>query len=292
MPSLDVIHARLFLLRATEPPAPATYAYTAVHGAVDTVARIQNGTAPAAVLGEVIRPHARIDDELRILDSNTARLLIPEDEDWPFGRLTSLRGHGVPLALWIRGTGSLNDLTSLAVTITGACASSEHGNAIAADISSELARAGVCIVSGGGLGIDAAALGGALAAKGRTIVVLPCGVDRTHPHQHAALYEAVTERGGLLVSEYPAGTPPTRVRFHTRCRLLAALTSATVIVEAVRRSGVLAAARAASDLGRRIYGVPGPVDAATSTGVNDLLRRGLAVPIGRVDDIKYREKLR
>jgi DNA processing protein len=292
MPSLDVLHARLFLLRATEPPAPATYDYAAVHGPVDAVASIRSGTAPAAVLDEVTRPRARIDDDLRVLDSSTAHLLTPEDDDWPLGRLTSLGGHGVPLALWVRRTGSLAELTSPAVTITGARASSDHGNATAADIGHELARAGVTVVSGGALGIDAAAHGGALAAGGRTVVVLPCGVDRTHPHQHAGLYEMVIERGGLLISEYPAGTPPTRVRFHTRCRVLAALTSATVIVEAVRRSGVLAAARAAHDLGRRVYGVPGPEDATRSAGVNDLLRSGLAVPISSVADINYPEKLR
>lgn len=292
MPSLDVLHARLFLLRATEPPAPATYAYAAVHGPVDAVARIQSGTAPAAVLGEVARPHARIDDDLRILDTGTAHLLTPEDDDWPLGRLGPLGGHGVPLALWTRGAGSLTKLTSPAVTITGARASSDQGDAIAADISHELARAGVTVVSGGALGIDAAAHGGALTAGGRTIVVLPCGVDRTHPHQHAGLYTMVIERGGLLVSEYPAGTPPTRIRRHARCRLLAAFTSATVIVEAVRHGVVLAAARAASDLGRRVYGVPDAEDATRSAGVNDLLRSGLATAISAVSNINYQEELR
>jgi DNA processing protein len=197
----------------------------------------------------------------------------------------------VPLALWTRGTGSLGELTSPAVTITGARASSDQGDAIAADISHELARAGVTVVSGGALGIDAATHGGALAAGGRTIVVLPCGVDRTHPHQHAGLYTMVIERGGLLVSEYPAGTP-TRVRRHARCRLLGALTSATVIVEAGRHGGVLAAARAASNLGRRVYGVPDAEDAPRSAGVNDLLRSGLATAISNVSDIDYQEKLR
>jgi DNA processing protein len=132
MPSLDVLSARLFQLRATE-PAPATYAYTAMHGPVDAVERIRNGTAPAAVLGEVARPRARIDDDLRTLDAGTAHLLTPEDDDWPLGRLGPLGGHGVPLALWTRGTGSLAELTSPAVTITGARASSDQGDTIAAD---------------------------------------------------------------------------------------------------------------------------------------------------------------
>lgn len=292
MPALDMLRARLYLMRASEPPAPAIHDYAAVHGPIDTVARIRNGTAPAAVLSEITRPDARIEDDLRILDRGTARLLTPEDEDWPLGRLMSLGGHGVPLGLWMRGTGSLTELTSTAVTVTGARASSEYGNTVAAEISSELARAGVTIVSGGSLGIDEAAHQGALSSGGRTIVVLPSGVDRTHPHQHAGLYTTVVEQGGLLVSEHPLGTPPSRVRFHTRCRLLAALTSATVIVEAIRRSSTLVAARAAVDLGRRVYGVPGPIHSGTSQGVNELLRTGAATVISSVADINYQGNLR
>lgn len=125
MPSHDKLHARLFLLHATEPPAPALHHYVAVHGPVDAVVQIRHGTAPAAVLSEVTRPDARIDDDLRALDSGTARLLTPEDGDGPLGRLTSLAGLGVPLALWARGSGSLAELTNLAVTVTGARASTE-----------------------------------------------------------------------------------------------------------------------------------------------------------------------
>jgi DNA processing protein len=90
MPAHDELHARLFLLHAAEPPAPAIHHYVAVHGPVDAVAQIRHGTAPAAVLSEITRPDARIDDDLRALDSGTARLLTPEDGDWPLGRLTGL----------------------------------------------------------------------------------------------------------------------------------------------------------------------------------------------------------
>jgi len=292
MPSLDELHARLFLLRAAEPPAPAIHHYVSVHGPVDAVAQIRHSTAPAAVLGEVTRPDARIDDDLRVLDTGTARLLTPEDDDWPLGRLTSLAGHGTPLALWVRGDGVLTKLTSAAVTVTGARASSEYGNTVAGEISYELAQTGVTVVSGGSLGVDEAAHRGALSADGRTIVVLANGVDRTHPHQHARLFEAVIDQGGLLVSEYPIGTPPTRIRFHARCRLLAAFAAATVIVEAGQRSGALAVARAAGGLGRRVYGVPGPIHSVTSKGVNELLRTGSATVASSVEHINYQEGVR
>jgi DNA processing protein len=292
MPSHDELHARLFLLRAAEPPTPALHHYVAVHGPVDAVAQIRHGTAPAAVLNEIARPDAQIDDDLRALDSGTARLLTPEDGDWPLGRLTALASLGVPLALWVRGSGSLAELTGPAVTVTGARASSVYGNTVAADFGYELARAGVTVVSGGGLGVDQEAHRGALAAEGRTIVVLANGVDLTHPHQHAQLYQTVIEQGGLLVSEYPIGTPPTRIRFHARCRLLAALAAATVIVEAGQRSGALAVARAAGELGRRVYGVPGPIHSATSQGVNELLRTGAATVASSVEHINYQEGVR
>jgi DNA processing protein len=291
MPSHDELHARLLLLHAAEPPAPATHHYVAVHGPVDAVAQIRHGTAPAAVLNEITRPEARIDDDLRALDSGTARLLTPEHDNWPLGRLTGLASLGVPLALWVRGSGSLAELTNLAVTVTGARASTEHGNTVAGDVSYELARAGVTVLSGGSLGVDEAAHRGALAANGRTIVVLANGVDLTHPHQHARLYQAVIEQGGLLVSEYPIGTPPTRIR-HARCRLLAALAAATLIVEAGQRSGALAVARAAGELGRRVYGVPGPIHSVTSKGVNELLRTGAAAVASSVEHINYQEGVR
>jgi len=292
MPSRAELHARLFLLRAAEPPAPALHRYVAVHGPVDAVAQIRHGTAPAAVLNEITRPEALIDDDLRAIDNGAARLLTPEDDDWPLGRLTSLTGHGVPLALWVRGSGVLTELTSTAVTVTGTRASTEYGNQIAADISYELARGGVTVISGGSLGADQAAHRGALAADGPTVVVLANGVDRTHPHQHARLYQTVTEQGGLLISEYPIDTPPSRIRFHARCRLLAALSAATVIVEAARRSGALAVAHAAGELGRRVYGVPGPIYSAASAGVNELLRNGAATVASSVEHITYQDGVR
>ncbi|TCO49668.1 DNA-processing protein DprA [Actinocrispum wychmicini] len=290
MPSLEVLHARLFLLRAAEPPAPAIHQHVAVHGPVDTIAHIRHRSAPAAVLNEVTRPDARIDDDLRALDHGTARLLTPEGDDWPLGRLTALAGHGVPLGLWVRGDGVLTELAEPAVTVTGARASSEYGNTVARDLSDDLARAGVTVISGGGLGVDEAAHRGALAADGRTIAVIANGVDQTHPHQHARLYETVIDQGGLLVSEYPIGTPPTRIRFHARCRLLAALAAATVVVEAGHRSGALAVARAAHELGRWVYGVPGPIHSVTSKGVNELLRTGVATVASSIEDINYQEE--
>ncbi|WP_337822277.1 DNA-processing protein DprA [Amycolatopsis sp. A1MSW2902] len=237
------------------------------------------------MLNEVTRPDALINEDLCALDNGTARLLTPEDDDWPIVRLTGLAGQGTPLALWVRGNGSLTDLTRAAVTITGSRISTEVGNHVAADFSYGLARRGATIVSGGRVGIDQAAHHGALTAEGATVVVLANGVDQPHPQQHTQLFQSVFDQGGLLVSEYSIGMRPTRTRFHARCRLLAALSSATVIVEAGRRSGALAVAHAARELGRRVYGVPGSVHSAASVGVNELLRARTAEVATSAEDI-------
>lgn len=255
MPSRTELHSRLFLLRAAEPPAPNVHCYVTDVGPVEAAEQIRQGTAPTAVLNEITCPDAVINDDLRALDSGTSRLVTPEDEDWPIIRLTDLAGHGTPLALWVRGSGNLTDLTRSAVTITGSRAATSYGHTVSSDLGYELARTGATVISGGGFGIDEAAHRGALTADGTTIAVLATGVDQNHPSSHARLYQAVIEEGGLLVSEYPIGTRPARVRFHARCRLLAALSLAAVIVEAGQRSGALAVARAARELGRNIYGV-------------------------------------
>jgi DNA processing protein len=285
----DELNAHLFLLRATEPPAPSVHKYVATHGPVHAVAQIQQGTAPAAVLNEIIRPNPKIDDDLRAIDSGRARLLTPEDDDWPLSRLSGLSSHGIPLALWVRGEGSLTELTRTAVTVTGARASTGYGCTVAGDISYELAQDGVTIISGGSFGVDAAAHHGALATDGRTIVVLPNGVDLTYPLAHDRLFQSVIEKGGLLVSEYSIGILPSRIRFQTRYRLLAALSAATVIVEAGQRSGALTVARAAGELGRPVYGIPGPIYSATSVGVNELLRTGAATVASSVKHINYQD---
>lgn len=276
MPTLQELHARLFLLRAAEPPAPAVHHYVTDIGPVEAADQIRRGTAPAVVLNELTCPDAVINEDLCAIDKGAARLVTPEDDDWPIVRLTGLAGRGTPLGLWIRGNESLADLTRSAVTITGSRLATECGSTVAADLSHELASRGTTVVSGGSYGIEEAAHRGALAAGGTTAVVLANGVDQTHPHQHARLFESVVDQGGLLVSEYPIGTRPARIRFHARCRLLAAFASATVIVEAGLRSSALTVARAASDLGRRVYGVPGSIHSVASAGVNELLRLRVA----------------
>jgi DNA processing protein len=285
----DELRARLFLLRVAEPPAPTVYDYVVVHGPIEAAARIRAGTAPPGVLAEVTRPEAGIEHDLEAIGNGHARLLTSEDDDWPLGRLSTMGSLGAPLALWVRGDASLSELTGTAVAVTGTRMASGYGSTVAADFSYDLARAGVTVVGGGSTGIDESAHRAAITGEGRTVVVLPCGVDQTYPREHARLYDTVIERGGLLISEYPTGALAVQARLAARCRLLAALTSATVIVEAGQSSST---ARAANALGRRVYGVPGSIHSTSSKGVNELLRTGAASAVTSVEHINYQEGLR
>ena len=145
-----------------------------------------------------------------------------------------------------------------------------------AEITAGLSASGWVIVSGGAYGIDVTAHRAALACGGRTVAVLACGPDLAYPREHAGLLDDIATHGAV-VSEYPPGTPPARHRFLARNRVIAALARGTLVVEAARRSGTLVTALRASELGRPVMAVPGPVTSAISAGCHVLIRAGQAV---------------
>jgi DNA processing protein len=163
-----------------------------------------------------------------------------------------------------------------AVAVVGSRAASPYGMAQAGALAADLARLGYAVVSGLARGIDGAAHRGALAAGGASVAVLPGGLDEVTPRHHAALAETLCERGGL-VSERASGPPPFRATFLERNRLIAAMTAATVVVEAARRSGALSTAAAARRLGRPVLAMPGDVDRETSRGTHALIRAGASL---------------
>ncbi len=175
-----------------------------------------------------------------------------------------------PQAIWTRGR--LPAADERAVAMVGSRAATRARVELASDVAGDLAAAGWAVVSGGALGIDAAAHRGALAAGGATFAVLGCGVDVVYPDRHGALYADITRAGGL-VSEYAPGTPPRPGQFPVRNRLVAALSEGVVVVEAKRSSGALITARLAREQGRSVMAIPG------STGTDDLIRTGWAMPV-------------
>ncbi len=212
----------------------------------------------------------------------SAKFLCPGDAEWP-GSVEILefisdagpRQGPPPLGLWVRGNSELAAVTERSVAVVGARAATEYGLRVAADLAADLATAGWTVVSGAAYGIDAAAHRGALAVGGTTVGVLACGVDTAYPSGHAGLLQRIADNG-IVVSELPPGSRPSRLRFLARNRLIAAMTRGTVVVEAAVRSGALNTAGWALDVGRDVLAVPGPVTSAMSAGCHDLVRKGAA----------------
>jgi DNA processing protein len=172
--------------------------------------------------------------------------------------------------------------------VIGSRRPSEYGRTVAYGIGRGLGAAGVPVVSGLALGIDAIVHRGCLDGGGRTIAVLACGVDVAYPRTNRGLYERIREHGSI-VSELPPGSRPQRWLFPARNRIMAALGHVTVVVEAAQRSGTLITADFAADLGRDVAAVPGRVTSDVAAGTNGLLRSGAALVTGAQDvlDLLY-----
>ena len=228
------------------------------------------------------------DRDLETLQRFGGGLLIPEDPHWP-DALRHLE-LGMPLCLWVRGDPDrVLPAMSRTVAVVGSRDATGYGLSVAGDLAAGLAGRGYTVVSGGAYGIDAQAHRGALAAPWDgdslpTVAVMACGVDRYYPAGNEDLLRAVADRG-LVLSEVPPGSAPTRWRFLQRNRIIAALSAATVVVEARWRSGALNTAHHAAGLGREVGAVPGSVYSANSAGCHRLLRDGSAVCVSDAAEV-------
>jgi DNA processing protein len=192
-----------------------------------------------------------------------------------------------PAQLW--WIGDLSLLDKPLVTIVGTRRATGYGERITRELAASLARAGACVVSGMALGIDAAAHHAALEAGGATIAILGTGADVAYPRAHLSLHREIIERG-LVMSELPPGAHSHKGSFPKRNRILAAISTLTIIVEAPFDSGALITAKHATELGRDVAVVPGPIDSPQSQGSNLLLRDG-AHPIVSIADALCLAKL-
>lgn len=282
---LDNLFARAIWAVLVEPGDSVAGALIAAVGPV-TAARLVIDRAPAATLSDATRgeisperasaglirwtERLRANDVMRSLESAArcgAIMVVPSDASWPDG-LAAL-GDSPPVLLWARGDTGL--LRRQGVAIVGARAATGYGEHVAMEFSAGLCARDVVVISGGAYGIDGMAHRAALASGGATIAVLAGGIDRIYPSGHEALLTRVADQG-LLLSEVPCGTAPTKWRFLQRNRLIAALSAATVVVEAGRRSGSLNTAGHAITMGRPVGVVPGPITSAASAGCHATLR--------------------
>lgn len=205
--------------------------------------------------------------------------LTPRDARYP-SDLSDLQ-ENAPTALWLRGRVELLERRP-AIAIVGTRRATAYGLRITRELTTALARAGACIVSGLANGIDGAAHRAALDAGGVTIAVLGTGLDEVYPKAHRQLQATIATRG-LLVTELEATDHGMPFTFPRRNRIIAALASVTVVVEAPEHSGALGTAEYALDLNRTVACVPGPIDQPQSAGTNLLLRDGATV-IASVED--------
>lgn len=290
----DVLRARAYLLRVAEPPAPALAMFVDRLGPVEAAARVRAGEVPDPVRNETAARCGvdQAEAELEAAAGIGARLLVPEDPEWPSWPLLALRNacaRGLrwatpPIALWVRGQARLNEALERAVSVIGARVATSYGEHVAAEFGYGLAEAGMTVVSGAAYGIDGAAHRGSLMAGGRTLAVLGCGVDVGYPAAHRSLLQRIADEGAIL-SEYPLGAPPAKHRFLVRNRLIAALTAGTVVIEAGLRSGARNTASSAGALGKVVLAVPGPITSMMSQGCHELLRNGTATPVCSVPEI-------
>ena len=186
-----------------------------------------------------------------------------------------------PGLLFVRGT--LLPQDALSVAIVGARHATAYGLKVAEQLGASLARAGYTVVSGLARGIDAAAHRGAIQAGGRTIAVLGSGVLNVYPPEHADLAREVID-SGALISELPPLTAPHEGTFPQRNRIVSGLSLGVVVVQAADRSGALITARLATEQGREVFAVPGPIDCRMSRGCHGLIRDGAKL-VESVDDI-------
>lgn len=272
-----------YLLRVAEAPCPELAALIDSVGPQEAASCVRTGNVSPRLAQ---RTEARRDIDCAAEDLDTVhrrggRLLTPDDDEWPALAFVSFGGAPLrdkpeghpPLALWAVGPLRLDDVADRSAAIVGTRAATAYGEHVAAELSTGLIERDVAVVSGGAYGIDGAAHRAALAAEGSTVAVLAGGLDILYPAGHSALLHRVSQQG-LLVSEYPPGIRPARHRFLTRNRLVAALSSATVVVEAGVRSGAASTAAWARALGRVVCAVPGPVTSMASAGCHELLRSG------------------
>jgi DNA processing protein len=280
--------ARAMLSYLAEPGDALLGRLVARVGPLATLDVVRSGRVPTGLVGgrderrlterlagwRVRLPNADPEADLVVCERLGGRMICPGEPEWPT-QLDDL-GDRRPYALWLRGPGDLRYGCLRSVSVVGARAATDYGKRVSSDLAAELAERGWTVVSGGALGIDAAAHRGALAAEGQTVAVLASGLDVAYPPRNEVLLAEVARRA-LLISEWPPGTTPTRLRFLVRNRVIAALTKATVVVEADLRSGALNTARYAREMNRPVLAVPGPVSSLMSRGCHKWLREDLAI---------------
>ena len=205
------------------------------------------------------------------------------DKDFP-----SILNHiyNPPAILFMRGNRALLDKRLNRIALVGARRCSLYGRNVARMLGKELGKYSTIIVSGGARGIDTHGHEGLLASQGYGIVVMGCGLDIVYPRENTKLFDRILQNNGLLVSEYPPGTPPSAKHFPARNRIISGLSRGVIVVEAKASSGSLITADMAVSEGRDVFVVPCNLLDHTADGNKFLMRNGAIVLTGYEDIVK------
>lgn len=218
-----------------------------------------------------------VHEDLALAEKNGIRIITYSDSDYP-----NLLRHipDPPPVLYVYG--SLRP-DSLNIAIVGSRNATPYGRTVTENLSGDLSRRGFTIVSGMARGIDSAAHAGTLAAGGKTIAVLGCGLGTIYPAENRKLFHRIAE-DGAVISEFSYTTPPEAHHFPIRNRIISGLSLGTVVVEATHQSGSLITARLAAEQGREVFAVPGSVRSFKSMGTHSLIKQGAKL-VEHADDI-------
>lgn len=286
LPGIGPVSVRRALLRQ---PDPGEVAFRWPASAWCEVPGVDVATAEGVVAARPLLTR-RIEAEWRAAGRQNVRIVTRDSEDYP-SMLAEL--HDAPIVLYVKG-----ELAGgrTRVALVGARQATSYGREVAKTLARDLAVRDVEVVSGGARGIDTSAHRGALEPGGRTVAVLGSGIAFPYPAENEPLFETIAG-SGAIVSEFAMTTRPLPEHFPRRNRLIAALSAATVVVEARARSGALITAGHALDYGREVMAVPGPVTSEGSAGCHRLIQQGAKL-VENADDVveelspMYRDALR
>ena len=280
MNKLNDFNARLALFSGIEGGQIYWTEQVRQFGAIDVYSRVRSGYYDSRKYGTTLEKVKNIsirESRLRLINSG-ARFITPESEFWPSG-LNDLTA--APFGLVVKG--DIGILNARGIAIVGTRNPTPYGIKTAWEFATGFVDRQWTVISGGAYGIDSAAHKGALIAEGTTVAVLAAGIDVAYPAGNARLFAEICENGALI-SEVIPGAHAIPARFLTRNRIIAALSQATLVVEAAFRSGSLRTARDAAELMRPVMAIPGPISAPTSEGCHRLIGERAAELVTSVGD--------
>jgi DNA processing protein len=220
-----------------------------------------------------------VDKTIEATEKTKAKVLTIVDDNYP-ELLKQI--YDPPILIWHKG--DIDLLHELGVAVVGTRNTTSYGKKTAKKLAADLCEAGLCIFSGLAHGIDSYAHQAAVESGGKTVAVLGSGIDWIYPAKNKGLANAIVQSGGLVISEFPPGTKPDAGNFPIRNRIVSGLSLGTLVVESGIQGGSIITAEIALDQNREVFAVPHPIDSASGTGCNYLIKNGAKL-VQTVDDI-------